>query len=54
MAVHALETGYDVDYDLHLDRWCLHYSGEIICLTEGIDFDGAMKEAEVLVDSYRS
>lgn len=43
MATNVLETGYDVDYDLHLDRWCLHYQGEIFCLTEGIDYDSAIR-----------
>lgn len=51
MATNVLETGYDVDYDLHLDRWCLHYQGEIICLGAP-DFDGAMLEAENILNQW--
>jgi len=51
MAVHVLETGYDVEFDLHLNCWCLHYSGEIFCLGAG-DFDGAMREAEEIINKF--
>ena len=49
--VHALETGYDVDWDFVLDCWCLHYQWEIICLGAH-DFEGAMLEAEVIVSTF--
>ena len=50
MTVTVLETGYDVDFDLHLDCWCLHYNGEIFCL-DALSYDSAMLEAEVIVSA---
>ena len=42
---------YDVEWDFVLDCYCLHYSGEIICLG-GMDYDAALGEAAAIVADW--
>lgn len=35
---------FDVDYDMHLECWCMHYQGEIVPLF-AMDYSGALAEA---------
>lgn len=42
---YMLEDTADVDYDVYLECWCLHYQGEIVPLF-ATDYSAALEEAD--------
>jgi hypothetical protein len=42
---------YDVEFDVGLRRWCLHYASEMICLQATTEAE-ARAEAEAIVENW--